>query len=299
MDKCCHITAELNTEHVSANSTTTGLYFSHDTTRIIVQACAPYISGDVSPDPPDPPPIDPLTIPLTFTAEKENSMVSLGKTGSPTVSGLHYRIGTDGEWLPYTCGTKITLPNIGDAVQFWNAENTLSSSNLAFVRFSMTGTIAGSGNVMSLLNFRDDCVDFCFYMLFYGCKSLTLPPDFPSMVIAENCYMNAFGGTSITVAPDLPATNAAIGCYRYMFRYCPIVKAPTLGVTQLEHTALSYLFEGTDIREIEVNFSEWHNTATNNWVKGVPANGTFIKPKALPEEYGVNRIPEGWTVINK
>jgi hypothetical protein len=39
--------------------------------------------------------------------------------------------------------------------------------------------------------------------------------------------------------------------------------------------------------------------ATYTWVTGVPKNsGTFYKPSALPLEYGSNRIPEGWTVIN-
>ena len=32
------------------------------------------------------------------------------------------------------------------------------------------------------------------------------------------------------------------------------------------------------------------------WVDGVAPTGTFVCPKALPEEYGPQRIPQGWRV---
>ncbi|MEE1177207.1 MAG: T9SS type A sorting domain-containing protein, partial [Paludibacteraceae bacterium] len=38
------------------------------------------------------------------------------------------------------------------------------------------------------------------------------------------------------------------------------------------------------------------NDNTKNWVENVSPTGTFICPKALAEEYGKDRIPEGWTV---
>lgn len=35
---------------------------------------------------------------------------------------------------------------------------------------------------------------------------------------------------------------------------------------------------------------------TYRWVENVAPTGTFYCPKALPLEYGLDRIPEGWTV---
>ena len=58
-------------------------------------------------------------LPLTLTAQQANSTVKLTATGSPTVSGLHYRLGKSGLWIPYTIGYTITLAHIGDCVQFW------------------------------------------------------------------------------------------------------------------------------------------------------------------------------------
>lgn len=54
---------------------------------------------------------------------------------------------------------------------------------------------------------------------------------------------------------------------------------------------------------IKVGFKSWldedrfgKNELTTNWVEGVAENGTFVCPKELPIEYGVSRIPKGWTV---
>lgn len=88
--------------------------------------------------------VDPWYIPLTFTAEQANSTVKLTKSGSPTVDGLQYRIGTSGEWLPYTIDTVITLANVGDIVQFQNTKEALSSNYNIYVKFVMTGKIAAS-----------------------------------------------------------------------------------------------------------------------------------------------------------
>lgn len=56
----------------------------------------------------------------------------------------------------------------------------------------------------------------------------------------------------------------------------------------------------SNLKKITVNFTSWGDAtdAFTNWVYGVAANGTFYKPVALPTEFGVNRIPVGWTVVN-
>ena len=82
------------------------------------------------------------------------------------------------------------------------------------------------------------------------------------------------GCTSLTQAPELPATTLANYCYKGMFSGC------------------------TRLSQINVSFDDWLVGAfcTYEWVYNVAPTGTFICPKALALEYGVSRIPEGWTV---
>ena len=92
------------------------------------------------------------------------------------------------------------------------------------------------------------------------------------------CYYEMFKGcTRLTQAPELPATTLANCCYNFMFSGC------------------------TNLSEIRVAFVEWKDSSdqednTHLWVKNVAQTGTFYCPKALPLEYGLDRIPEGWTV---
>jgi hypothetical protein len=87
-----------------------------------------------------------------------------------------------------------------------------------------------------------------------------------------------------------------------MFESCANITSAVLNSTS---TPASYsyntMFGGcTSLNYIEVNFSNWgSNDGCQHWVWNVAANGTFVKPAALPEERGDNRIPSGWTVVNK
>ena len=216
------------------------------------------------------------SVPLTLTAASAGSTVTLNKKGLPTVSGLQYRVGTSGDWSPYTVGTSLTLAAVGDAVQFRNTQDTLSSTTSQYVKFAMTGSVAASGNIMSMLNWREDCPQYCFAIMFSGCTALTQAPALPATTLTINCYYYMFNGcSSLTQAPALPATTLTSGCYYYMFSGC------------------------TALTEIEVSLSAWKETCTSYWLANVSEVGTFIKPAALPEEYGADRIPTGWTVVNK
>ena len=67
------------------------------------------------------------------------------------------------------------------------------------------------------------------------------------------------------------------------------------------------MFNGcSSLAEIKVGFINWHIEdiweettipCTLNWLSGVAPKGTFICPKQLPKEVGVDRIPEGWKII--
>jgi len=51
--------------------------------------------------------------------------------------------------------------------------------------------------------------------MFYGCTSLTTPPELPATTLDSYCYWSMFYGcTSLTTAPELPATTLTTYCYR-------------------------------------------------------------------------------------
>lgn len=213
--------------------------------------------------------------PLTFTAEAAGSTVKLTITGSPTVEGLQYRIGTSGGWNPYTLDTTLTLTNVGDCVQFQNTLETLGTGDSNYASFVITGQIAASGNCMSMLNYSDKVSPYAFNRLFEDCSSLTSAPELTATTLAGYCYQYMFYGCkSIVNAPELPATTLAPGCYQYMFQSC---------------TKLNY---------IKVNFSSWIDNTTNNWVVGVSSTGEFNAPSNLPVIVGDSNVPTGWTVTN-
>ena len=92
--------------------------------------------------------------------------------------------------------------------------------------------------------------------------------------LAGNCYDSMFSGcTGLTSAPELPATTLAPSCYRQMFSGC------------------------TKLSLIKVHFTAW-GSQTSKWVSNVASAGTFYKPHVLTEEYGNDKIPTGWTVVN-
>ena len=103
----------------------------------------------------------------------------------------------------------------------------------------MTGRIAASGSVMSLIDNVGESVvipnECCFNGLFEECTSLTKAPKLPATTLASRCYDFMFYGcTSLTKAPKLPATTLASGCYGFMFYGCTsLTTAPELPATTL------------------------------------------------------------------
>ena len=244
--------------------------------------------------------------PLTLTALANNSKVTLNKVGSPPDVSLEYSTG--GEWTTYTIGTEITLASAGDCIKFRGDNSTFSTSAADYYRFYMSGTIEASGNIMSLVDSTLASTtipcDYCFYYLFRYCSSLTAAPALPATTLAPYCYRYMFANcSSLTAAPALPATTLATDCYRAMFQYCSsLTTAPALPATTLATECYRAMFEKcSKLSSIEVNFASWtaYTGATMDWVASVASSGTFTKPSALAEEYGTNKIPTGWTVIDK
>ena len=224
---------------------------------------------------------------LCFTAEEAGSTIKMSKVGSAPSVTLETSFDCE-IWEPFTVGeTTITLPNVGDKVYFRAGEggNTAMASSINDCNnFSIiTGRIAASGNIMSLLN---------------GVS--------PDSIIATYCYYGMFKGcTSLAQAPELPATTLGIYCYYYMFSDCTaLAQAPELPATTLKSNCYAYMFKGCiNIDCIKCSFKAFTTGVTNKWLSGVSFAGTFICPTALGTNEtirrGISYCPEGWTVINK
>ena len=188
---------------------------------------------------------------LCFTAEQAGSTVAMAVTGTPT-KGQAFEYSTDGtNWSVFTPGTTtITLANVGNKVYFRGDNITVSQSTSIRYRFVMSGKIAASGNIMSLLDKTCQSTtisnSYCYYRMFDGCTSLTTAPALPATTLKSDCYSNMFNGcTSLTTAPVLPANTLANSCYYYMFNGCKnLTTAPALPATTLKSNCYSNMFRG-------------------------------------------------------
>ena len=130
---------------------------------------------------------------LKFTAEEDNSTISLNPGNSPDIK---YSL-NEGEWTQWDYND-ITL-NTGDTVRMkGNNSNGFSTGLSYYNEFNMSGKISASGNIMSLL-YEDDFdgkltipCDYCFYSLFRGDDPLTTAPELPATPLTTSCYCSMF-----------------------------------------------------------------------------------------------------------
>ena len=277
---------------------------------------------------------------LCFTAEQANSTVRIGKTGSPSSKTILYS--TDAvNWSAYTFGTDIVLENVGDKVWMKAGEGGnlggWFTSSADYYRFKMTGLIAASGNLMSIVDGETETFRAkTFRSLFQGCTSLTTAPALPATTLAKNCYNSMFSGcTSLTTAPALPTTTLAASCYKSMFSSCTsLTTAPALPATTLANYCYNSMFSGctslnatpllpatslptqcyfmmfqgcTSLATVRTAQTQAWGDGTSDdpsycWLEDVATTGTFYCPTALGTNAtitrGVSACPEGWTVIN-
>ena len=252
---------------------------------------------------------------LCFTAEEANSTVKLTKNGyAPTVN---LQTSTNGSsWTPYTVNDVITLTNVGNKVYFKavGSNSAMGSSQSDYNKFVMTGKIAASGNVNSLLEEDENTArtmslegkNFCYAYLFSGAP-LTTAPELPATTLAFGCYAMMFNNcTSLTKAPVLPATTLADFCYYYMFENCTaLTEAPELPAYQLVDSCYAYMFQGcTSLNYVSVGFDNWYPTnATDNWLNNVASTGTFVCNSTLlgntPEDIrSTSTVPSSWNMTS-
>lgn len=212
-------------------------------------------------------------VPLTFTCTSgSGGSVTLNTSGNIDISGVQYRMGMTGVWLPYTSTVAVESMQ---SVQFQNTASKLSTSTSVYASFSLSGTFEASGNVQSMLNYSTAIPAWGFYRLFFQCYSLVTPPDFRATTLGTHCCHGMFSDcTQLTAAPDLRAVSLGVNCYRYMFYNC------------------------LNLSSIKVHFSDWGNDYTLSWMTNVARGGVFYKPSALQEKFGATYIPSGWTVVN-
>ena len=188
---------------------------------------------------------------LCFTAEEAGSTVAMAVNGTPT-KGQAFEYSTDGtNWSVFTPGTTtITLTNVGNKVYFRGNNTTVSESSSVYYKFVMSGKIAASGNIMSLLDTTCKSTTisnkYCYYSMFRGCTSLTMAPALPATTLATYCYYRMFSGCkSLTTAPALPATTLENSCYYGMFYGCTtLATAPALPATKLASSCYAGMFRG-------------------------------------------------------
>ena len=195
----------------------------------------------INSDEPEPQPV-PHDDYLCFTSHGQ-STVKLTQQGNPydgsDLKTIQYKL-NDNDWQDWDLN-EISLSD-GDKMYLRGDVILLSESRYAYKKFVMTGSIAASGNIMSLIDYSKlHPYEFC--MLFSGCTALTQAPTLPATQLTEYCYYMMFNGcTSLTAAPELPATTLADHCYYEMFGSCPITQAPVLPATTLAESCYYYMF---------------------------------------------------------
>ena len=190
---------------------------------------------------------EPVSYPgLKFTSTG-NSTIAISKVKSAPTVDLKYSL-DDGETWTQWDFSEISLSD-GQSVCFKGLNTNFATSTSAYNKFVMTGSIAASGNIMSII---DDGVcttttipnNYCFYGMFYDCTSLTTAPELPATTLRIYCYSKMFYNcVSLTTAPALPATTLAGNCYSYMFSRCSsLTTAPKLPATTLANYCYSNMF---------------------------------------------------------
>ena len=264
---------------------------------------------------------------VTFTAEQAASKVGILNLNSTHT--LEYSRDAQ-NWTPMTKSTSITLSNVSDKVYVRGIINGTSSLDDR-TSFTMTGKIAASGNCNAIWNYQDlnaPLKEFCGFMLFSNCTSLTKAPELPATTLAKECYGSMFlYCINLITAPELPATTLANGCYDSMFSNCTsLTKAPELPATTLDTYCYYNMFNGctgltvtpelpatalvqgcynsmfngcTKLSTIKCLATDISATdALTDWTNGVASKGTFCKAYAKTWPTGTSGIPTNWTTCD-
>ena len=163
-------------------------------------------------------------------------------------------------WSKYDVEDVIELPKVGDCVYFAAGE--------------------GGNKTFGIFNGNINRSRFYFFVIgglvaASGDIRSILDFDIRQTELGNACFLGMFRNcTGLTTAPDLPESSLTERCYSYMFSGC------------------------VNLKSIKVRFVDAWGFSTLNWFENASSTGIFYKPNALPEEYGKDKIPTGWKVIN-
>ena len=150
-----------------------------------------------------------------------------------------------------------------------------------------------------------------FHYAFYNCSGLQDFPDFSHITkIGYNSFGSAFRGTSCAGAVDFSAVTeyAPLAGQQYQyafnhtFRESYITSAKFSSVTTGTRVFNSTFYSCSAIANIEVGWTSWGSSLTNNWLQNANGSGTFKCPTALGTNETISRgnsyVLSGWTVVN-
>ena len=227
---------------------------------------------------------DMLETPLTLKAKTAGTI----KVSDPK-SGMQYSK-NGGAKTPLTVDAynKWTITvDAGETVQFFG-DGTSIASYYGTKIYNGTADCYIYGNIMSLVDEDGYATateltgDNAFNSLFSYNSHLYNHPTYklvlPATTLTNSCYYYMFSDcTNLTTAPELPATTLATRCYMYMFNRCSNLNSVTCLATNISAS-----------------------NATDDWLKGVAATGTFTKASTMTGwSESEDGIPTGWTVANK
>lgn len=179
-----------------------------------------------------------LTDYVCFCANEDNSSVRIelqNESGSKKILEQGYPnieySRNKRNWFPleYNSTEAVVLDHAGDKIFLrGNNPNGLtvfddSGSAIGFSVFKITGSVAGSGNIQTLLDKTGEQTSapyMAFTYLFRKCKNITTSPKLCATTLYRLCYFSMFIESSLVEAPDLPALTLAERCYSQMFMKC-------------------------------------------------------------------------------
>ena len=276
------------------------------------------VEGGVTPEP------EPARDYLCFTSTGD-STVAMTQEGTPNTSAnkvIQYKL-NNGQWQTWD----LSAVSLADGDKMYlksDDEIPMSESNSIYKKFVMSGSIAASGNIMSLFNFSTTLTDYAFNSMFMNCSSLKTAPELPATTLTKQCYYSMFSYcSSLTQAPALPATTLQSSCYESMFEFCSsLTQAPALPATTLPERCYDAMFQGctslttapelpattletgcyqymfyncTKLNYVKAMFTSTSTYSLNLWLENVSPTGTFVKNSAATWDNSLY-IPSGWTV---
>lgn len=193
---------------------------------------------------------------LRFTALEDNSSVAFGiGAGTPTERTLSYSK-NGGTWLDYTTDDIITIDE-DEYIEFRRRGSVITQLNTttaSYYKFKMTGKIAVSGNIMSLLDasLKSSTMNaYCFLSLFQDETSLITAEDLLLPAVTGGGYGYSYYrmfyrcSSMVKGLKEIPLINCKVRDMASMFQSCtsltdsPYVKATSVGSAGMESMFMS------------------------------------------------------------